>query len=102
MLAPIALVVLFAGSTFLAMHRAEAQTAHGDGNGGNPAQATPPALPEGLAPSVPKIKPIEGFGRATIAVYPLVDDPVAFTIDDQGHFYFAESDRQERGVEDNR
>jgi putative membrane-bound dehydrogenase-like protein len=102
MLAPIALVVLLAGSSLFAMHRAEAQTAHGDGSGGNPAQATPPALPEGLAPSVPKIKPLEGFGRATIAVYPLVDDPVAFTIDDQGHFYFAESDRQERGVEDNR
>ena len=49
-----------------------------------------------------KIKPIDGMAKSTVAVYPLIDDPVAFCIDEQGHFYFAESDRQERGVEDNR
>ncbi len=102
MLAPIALVVLFAGSTLLATPRAEAQTAHGDGSGERPAVQTPPAPPAGGAAPEAKVKPLDGFGKATIAVYPLVDDPVAFTIDDQGNFYFAESDRQERGVEDNR
>lgn len=49
-----------------------------------------------------KIKPVAGLSKATIATSPLVDDPVAFAIDEQGAFYFAESDRQERGVEDNR
>jgi putative membrane-bound dehydrogenase-like protein len=66
----------------------------------------PPPGREGVAAAAarnpPKVKPIEGLSRATVAVYPLVDDPVAFCIDDQGSFYFAESDRQERGIEDNR
>ena len=98
MLAAIALVVLFVGSTPLATHRAMSQTAHGEGSGGKPVTESPVAP----SPIGAKIKPLEGFGKATIAVYPLVDDPVAFTIDDGGNFFFAESDRQERGVEDNR
>ena len=49
-----------------------------------------------------KIKPVAGLAKATIATYPLLDDPVAFCIDEQGAFYFAESDRQDLGVEDNR
>jgi putative membrane-bound dehydrogenase-like protein len=49
-----------------------------------------------------KIKPVEGLAKALVATYPLVDDPVSFCIDEKGRFYFAESDRQERGVEDNR
>ena len=71
-------------------------TQHGEG--GEPqAKASPGS---GIGPC--KIKPLEGFAKKTVAVYPLVDDPVAFCIDEHGHFYFAESDRQERGVEDNR
>jgi mono/diheme cytochrome c family protein len=75
------------------------------------AAAVPPTAPvEGAKnPATPlvtdsacKIKPVEGLAKATIATYPLVDDPVAFCIDEQGRFYFAESDRQERGIEDNR
>ena len=71
------------------------QTAHGDGT----VQPTP------SAPTVDgacKIKPVAGLSKATIATYPLLDDPVAFCIDEQGNFYFAESDRQDLGVEDNR
>jgi putative membrane-bound dehydrogenase-like protein len=49
-----------------------------------------------------KIKPVDGLAKSTIATHPLLDDPVAFCIDEQGRFYFAESDRQDLGVEDNR
>jgi putative membrane-bound dehydrogenase-like protein len=38
----------------------------------------------------------------TFASEPLVSDPVAFDIDAQGRFFVAESERQERGIEDNR
>jgi putative membrane-bound dehydrogenase-like protein len=53
-------------------------------------------------PTSVKLKPITGLSAGLVASYPLIDDPVAFCIDERGRFYFAESDRQERGVEDNR
>ena len=49
-----------------------------------------------------KIKPVAGLAKSSVALYPLLDDPVAFAIDERGDFYFAESDRQDLGVEDNR
>lgn len=49
-----------------------------------------------------KLRPALGLSSRMIAVYPMVDDPVAFTIDEQGRIFVAESDRQELGVEDNR
>ncbi|MEY2713865.1 MAG: Quinoprotein glucose dehydrogenase precursor, partial [Planctomycetota bacterium] len=71
------------------------QSAHGNGNAKQPAQ------PIAADPNC-KIKPVDGLAKATVATYPLLDDPVAFCIDEQGNFYFAESDRQDLGVEDNR
>ncbi|MFZ9881159.1 MAG: HEAT repeat domain-containing protein, partial [Phycisphaerales bacterium] len=68
---------------------------HGDGS-------PKPAPVAAATDSACKIKPVEGLAKATIATYPLLDDPVAFCIDEQGAFYFAESDRQDLGVEDNR
>ena len=73
----------------------QSQTAHGTGTE-HKAPSTAPA--DGDC----KIKPVEGLAKATIANYPLLDDPVAFCIDEQGNFYFAESDRQDLGIEDNR
>ena len=74
-------------------------TQHGDPRADDSARTT-----QGVAPdqSPTKIRPITGLSASTVARYPLVDDPVAFCIDEQGRFFFAESDRQERGVEDNR
>ncbi|MFM7052674.1 MAG: HEAT repeat domain-containing protein [Planctomycetota bacterium] len=68
---------------------------HGDGT-------TKPAPAPAVADPSCKIKPVAGLSKATVATYPLLDDPVAFCIDEQGAFYFAESDRQDLGVEDNR
>ena len=73
-------------------------TQHGDPNAAKPAAANADTPPSQEC----KIQPIAGLTKSTVAVYPLVDDPVAFCIDEQGNFYLAESDRQERGVEDNR
>ncbi|MEY3025946.1 MAG: Quinoprotein glucose dehydrogenase precursor [Planctomycetota bacterium] len=67
---------------------------HGDGSA-KPAVAPP-------TDASVKIKPVAGLSKSTVATYPLLDDPVAFCIDEQGRFYFAESDRQDLGVEDNR
>ena len=69
-------------------------TQHGDGSAKS--AVTPPA------DASVKIKPVAGLSKSTVAVYPVVDDPVAFCVDEQGRFYFAESDRQDLGVEDNR
>ena len=67
-------------------------------HGAAPTAAIPPAATTHEC----KIKPVAGLAKSTIATYPLIDDPVAFCIDEAGRFYFAESDRQERGIEDNR
>ncbi|MSR29176.1 MAG: c-type cytochrome [Phycisphaerales bacterium] len=48
-------------------------------------------------PGVPTPFTIELFAKE-----PLVADPVAFAIDSKGRFFVAESERQERGIEDNR
>lgn len=77
-------------------------TPHGASPTPPPGSASSSDAAGGAATAVPKIRPIEGLSKSTVALYPLVDDPVAFCIDEQGAFYFAESDRQERGVEDNR
>ncbi len=74
----------------------EPATAHGSGAAKPAAEA--PAAPAGEC----KIQPVAGLAKSTVAVYPLLDDAIAFCIDEQGAFYFAESDRQERGIEDNR
>lgn len=71
------------------------QTAHGSGE-------PPKQAPTTAADPNCKIKPVDGLAKDTIAVYPLLDDPVAFCIDERGNFYFAESDRQDLGIEDNR
>lgn len=66
-----------------------------------PAQPSQPAL---AAPS-PEVRPIivpAGFQWDLLAREPLVADPVAFAIDEFGRIFVAESERQERGVEDNR
>ncbi len=44
----------------------------------------------------------DGFESALWAAEPLVMDPVAFCIDEQGRIFVAESFRQELGIEDNR
>lgn len=72
------------------------QTAHGEH------LAAPPVGPKSTPDGRTKIRPVNGLEASTVAVYPLIDDPVAFCIDDRGRFFVAESDRQERGVEDNR
>ncbi len=96
----VAFAVLSTSATTFASARSStpAATVPPTEHGTNPQAAVPAAAPAGEC----KIKPIDGLRKATIATYPLVDDPVAFCIDEQGRFYFAESDRQERGIEDNR
>ena len=49
-----------------------------------------------------KLRPVGGLSSRTLAVYPMIDDPVAIAIDERGRIFVAESDRQELGVEDNR
>ena len=51
-------------------------------------------------PPVPGVP--AGFTIRVFAREPLVADPVAIAIDEKGRVYSAESERQERGVEDNR
>ena len=95
-LRPFALVAAILAATAATRATSVPPTSHGE----SPKPTAGPA-PAASDPTC-KIKPIAGLSKATIATSPLVDDPVAFAIDEQGAFYFAESDRQERGVEDNR
>jgi len=60
-----------------------------------------PAAPSEPEPPVVVTLP-QGFQLQEFAREPLVSDPVAFDIDTKGRFYVAESQRQERGIEDNR
>ena len=98
MIAPLASSVL-AAATAIAALAVVPPTQHGESprpqGEPSPSDATRTAM-------TAKIKPLDGLSKSTVAVYPLIDDPVAFCIDEQGRFYFAESDRQERGIEDNR
>ena len=89
---PVALVVMCAPAHGWAL--VVPPTTHGESTAAPP---SPTAVVDAC-----KIKPVEGLAKSTVATYPLIDDPVAFCIDEQGRFYFAESDRQERGIEDNR
>ena len=68
-----------------------------------PAPAGAPAslLPPGAKPAY-TVQPLPGFAWGLWAQEPLVQDPVSFTIADDGSIYVAESFRQEKGVEDNR
>ena len=93
--APFAPFALVAATYFAPSALAVPPTEHGSGVAPKP--TAPIAVDAGC-----KIKPVEGLEKSTVAAYPLIDDPVAFCIDEQGVFYFAESDRQERGIEDNR
>lgn len=54
------------------------------------------------APPDYSIKPLPEFKWDLFAMEPVVQDPVAFAIDEKGNIYVAESFRQEKGVEDNR
>ena len=65
--------------------------------------AVPPAaiLPPNAKPAY-TVQPLPGFAWGLWAQEPLVQDPVSFTIADDGSIYVAESFRQEKGVEDNR
>ncbi|MFM1822516.1 MAG: Quinoprotein glucose dehydrogenase precursor [Planctomycetota bacterium] len=94
-LRPFALVAAVIAATAATRAISVPPTSHGES--AKPATGAPVASDADC-----KIKPVAGLSKATIATSPLVDDPVAFAIDEQGAFYFAESDRQERGVEDNR
>ena len=55
-----------------------------------------------LGQAEPEVTLREGFRMDLFAKEPLVADPVAIWIDDSGRVWVAESERQERGVEDNR
>jgi quinoprotein glucose dehydrogenase len=82
-----------------------------------PALAVPPPTKEpGQAPSTPKIAPASDEGERAMqgfkipeglkidlwAAEPMLANPVAFTIDERGRVFVAESFRQEKGVEDDR
>ncbi len=64
------------------------------------AEAPPAAPPPGARSHAPGVPP--GFAWDLYAREPLVSDPVAIAVDEQGRVFVAESERQERGVEDNR
>src|SRR5215216_5586865 len=69
---------------------------HGDGKG----EAAPPALD--AAKAMKAFKFDQGLTVSLFASEPLLANGVAFAPDEQGHWYIAESYRQERGIEDNR
>jgi putative membrane-bound dehydrogenase-like protein len=79
-----------------------APTALGDPLRPPPAIPTEPPADRPTFDAPPKIRPIAGLRSALYAKEPLVADPVAFCIADDGAILIAESLRQERGVEDNR
>ena len=55
-----------------------------------------------LGQAEPEVTLRDGFRMDLFAREPLIADPVAIWIDDRGRVWVAESERQERGVEDNR
>ena len=55
-----------------------------------------------LAQAAPELTLRDEFRMDLFAREPLVADPVAIWVDDSGRVWVAESERQERGVEDNR
>jgi putative membrane-bound dehydrogenase-like protein len=55
-----------------------------------------------LAQAEPEVTVRDGFRMDLFAREPLIADPVAIWLDDSGRVWVAESERQERGVEDNR
>lgn len=55
-----------------------------------------------LAQAAPEVTLRDGFRMELFACEPLIADPVAIWLDDAGRVWVAESERQERGVEDNR
>lgn len=60
------------------------------------------AWPKQAVESLERIEIPNGYAKRLVAAEPLVRDPVAFGIDEQGRAYICESARQENGVEDNR
>lgn len=76
---------------------------------GHPAGETPDPQAPKIAPAsdegkqrIGSIRVPDGFQVELFAAEPLLANPVAFTIDDQGKFYVCETFRQSQGVEDNR
>jgi len=72
-----------------------------------PVAATPVAAQkqEGKQETKQEATPVivpDGFKIEIFAKEPLVADPVAIDMDSQGRIFIAESERQERGIEDNR
>jgi len=74
------------------------------GHGEQAPAASRAASPAAPAPTAVdhSIKVLPGFAWDLFAAEPLVADPVSFAIDEQGRIFVMESERQERGVEDNR
>ncbi len=64
--------------------------------------AAPAAPPAPVPDSDYTVQPMPGLAWDLWAREPLVADPVAIAIDERGRVYAAESERQERGIEDNR
>ncbi|MBM4113319.1 MAG: glucose dehydrogenase, partial [Phycisphaerae bacterium] len=67
-----------------------------------PLASAAPAAPAAPPASDRSVKVLPGFAWDLFACEPLVVDPVAIGIDEQGRIFVAESERQEKGVEDNR
>ena len=65
----------------------------------------PAALADGMADATAAVSGFtlpEGMTMTAAAAEPLVANPVAFCLDEQGRIYVCETFRQSRGVEDNR
>jgi len=82
---------------------------HGGADAAAPAPApapAPAAAPQQAASDAAAtrrtITVLPGYDWDLFAAEPLVADPVAIAVDEQGRVFVAESERQERGVEDNR
>lgn len=87
---PLAGLTLFATST-----RAAEPVKHGT-------DATSSAPAKGALEAIKSFKFDAGLKVDLIASEPLLANPVAFSQDEKGHWFIAESYRQEKGVEDNR
>lgn len=90
--------ILFAGLTLLMTSIHAAEPGHGSGAS---ADGVAPASDEGKK-AISSFKFDEGLKCDLWAAEPMVANPVAFTQDEKGRWYVAETFRQERGVEDNR
>ena len=69
-----------------------------------PSDYSPPlaAVSDEAEKAIPRIRVVDGLQVELFAAEPLLANPVAFCIDDQGRFYVAETFRHTTGVTDNR